>query len=301
MATIFPDPTNVAIKSFKRDSVRVPITWPHRIALIISGNITVGSITGTETFNVEFSGGGPVTINTLSAPYANLGALQSSFQSQIDFALGAGVGILINLNDQRIGFLDTDYYNGFVTISNMSDGYFATLPIPNNFRDASFGLYSSIVPQIEVPPTFAILLIPLDGISNMIPIPDGYNSASLWYQIESNSTTADLVLFGIGYTNGVEGLVTDGYSSELISEVITVAEVSGGMVAATPSSSVFGYSKQTGRFSTSSGFPGELNGGVVPLKAIPDGAIGMYVIPFLASGTTPNPPTFSAAITFGIR
>ena len=114
MATIFPDPTNVAIRSFKRDSVRVPVTWPHRIALIISGNITVGSITGTETFNVEFSGGGPVTINTLSAPYANLGALQSSFQSQIDFALGAGVGILINLNDQRIGFLDTDYYNGFV-------------------------------------------------------------------------------------------------------------------------------------------------------------------------------------------
>ena len=306
MATIFPDPTNVAIKNVLRNTTRSVATWPHRRAILASAEITVGSITGAETFDIEFSGSGgsPATIDTTAAPYADLTALQTDFQSQIDAAFGVGVGFVINNDEENLGFADVDIEGGFTAISSVSETTFLTLPIANDTRDTSITTTTDFTPQAGFLGSF-LGLFPIDGLSNTVTIPDGYNHLTVWLSIENSSDGyVQTALFQVGFTNGVDGLVLDGYVSELVGYSDPPINVSGFTVS-TLNSDVQSFARIIGYVTPKINIVGVKTTITVPIP-IPDGATGVYfVVPIYAAASGPsggaNPPIIRAVVTFGVR
>lgn len=297
--------------------LRQQLTFEFGTCQFTSGQITIGNITGSETVLIEFSSGGPVLLNTASAPYVDVTDLKNDFQTQIDGAIGAGIGVVLELGNKLLLF--QDIADGYIS-SATDQVSFSTLAVPQLTKNKALGPQTSFT---AFGGSFlSTIFQPVYGYSldrsNLFEFPPAATEVTLWITMETDTVNTDgyvqTGLYACGFTNGTDGYIIDGYITEIAyPHYLTDGDFDGDL--ATTGSALFTGLRVAGSVSFLGPSVSTVNaldltaGGVTkntiafPLK-IPRGATGMYVFPLQYGqvGANPiyfKPPTLSVVVTAG--
>jgi hypothetical protein len=272
---------------------RQQLTWQPKAAVIYV-EADVNLITGAETFTLEFSSGGPISMNTANAPYADIGALKTDFQSQIDAAIGPGIGHCTQF-DNNADFFFLDVANIRVSVSNFDSTYFDALIMANITRDTTVAS-TTIQPQ-------AILVgralgapyhLPFDVPSSLYEIPQGAKTITFYILSEGNeiATPDGYAVSGVcvvAWTNGIDGYIIDGYSEEIMIQPADVFITGSGT-----------WNENTGLYAIAPSENYNKLGTALTVK-VPAGATGAYLLLLgynnvASPQKTAKPPTISAHV-----
>lgn len=278
---------------------RQAFTFQTRSAYIPMGTVDVNGLTGSETFLIEFSTGGPILIDlSLNSPYVDTSALVTELKSQINSGVGAGVAYVITYSSDQIAFYDVA--DGYIS-TNIEDTHFQSFPLPVLTRvPGTYASYDVALGGSPSPPQAGSTILKINGLSDMYTILPGINEITLWTTVE-NANEDDLssaVLF-VAWTNGVDGVISDGYYEELMFETSQMEDI----IQNPPNLDQFTISTKLASAFVLSGTA--IN---VQKKAsqqfslkVPSGATGVYVWAVGTNGNIRLPITMQVAITSATR
>jgi hypothetical protein len=278
---------------------RHDFTFKTRGAYIQVGSFDVNNLSGAESFLIEFSTGGPILIDlSINAPYGNMTALANEIKSQIDAGAGVGVGsTIIYTEDQRLAFYDVA--DGYIS-TNIDDTSFTTFPLSNLIRQiGTYPSYEVIGIGNPSPPQAGVSVFKVNGLSDIYEILPGINEITLWTTSENPNTEILSAVLLVAWTNGVDGVVTNGTYEELMFEASDILDV----MMSPPNIDQTNISIRNARAFA-------LSGGATDLQKItkqqfslkvPSGATGVYVYCASSTGNVKIPLTVSVAITSATR
>lgn len=318
---------------FSAKGERELLTWDATSASILVDKTDVTSFSGNESFTLEASAGGPGVIGPFSTignsggggfPWTTSDDFAIDMQGEIDSVLGANIVSFVEIPNgpgEDSNFFLIDDNETSIEVSSVSNLTFETFPVPNIIRDV-LASNNSVNPQAALPGDGLVgWFDPFNlkpDISSLYSIPQGANEATLWMTVTADDPEDGYVagaLYFVGWTNGTDGYVTDGYYTELMLETLDQdLEIP---IATTPTTINSSFTARIIKLSVAPGVAGSLlaPGTSGPVKStsvvkipVPIGATGLYVIATAYTNNsisslpkTAYPPSISVAVTAGTR
>lgn len=280
---------------------RQTFAFTQRIAAIYTGICPDVTAISASSFKFQANSGPEITI-TVTGSYAFFSDFRTAIETQISGTYGSSVSVTQQDQEMLIFF---DVNNEFIKISDVSSALHVQTGLLNVERSVGLEVEELTVMPVEKILSVAgsVFGVKHDGLSNLISIPRGANSLSFYYSTfvgvdgygdpVYDGSDPEIYMY-VGWTNGIDGYVIDGYFDEMCINSDNKYQSSTGIFPTKIA--------QFGGVKYAMGHNAIGTKAATPAIEIPVGATGCYIALTLANNDTSRyPPSITIAAISGTR